>query len=157
MKFLKFIEDDEKIKYSQVNAIRDPISLLVKVPGTNKVRFAYGLNIFLGSPLETKPALVGHFLACHMDIDDTYEQPQVIILPKDALKIQEFDIPSIGSFDAKLKLKKDTTKTWFTTKTATTVMGLAKVLPFPAFLAYDDFNEDIPAHIIYEQIQEINE
>ena len=36
MKFLKFIEDDDKSKYPQVNEIRDPISLLFKVPGRNK-------------------------------------------------------------------------------------------------------------------------
>ena len=36
-------------------------------------------------------------------------------------------------------------------------MSLAKILPLPVFLAYDAFNEDIPAHIIYEQIQDIDE
>ena len=36
-------------------------------------------------------------------------------------------------------------------------MGLAKALPLPEFLAYDAFNEDIPAHILYELIQDIGE
>ena len=81
------------------------------MPGTNKVRFTYGLNIFLGSPLETKPELEGNFLGFHEDIDDISEQPWVIVLPKYALKIQDVDIPSIKALDAKLKLKKDRIKT----------------------------------------------
>ena len=36
-------------------------------------------------------------------------------------------------------------------------MGLEKMIPLPAFLAYDAFNGDIPAKIIYEQIQDIDE
>ena len=151
------MEDSNEIKYHKVNAIRDPLSLQVKLTVMNKVQFEYGINLFLGSPLETKPSLEGQFLVCHEDIDNTPEKPQVIVLPKDALKIQDVDIPSIGDFDAKLKLKKYITKTWFTTKTATTVMGLAKIPPLPSFLAFDAFNEDTPYHIIDEQIQDNDE
>ena len=49
----------------------------------------------------------------------------------DALNVQDVDIPYIGNFDAKLKLNKDSTKTRFTTKTATTVMGLAEIIFLP--------------------------
>ena len=157
MQFLKFMDDVNKSRYPQANTIRDTLSLLVKVSGTNKVQFAYGINILLGSPLETERALEGHFLAFHDYIDDTSKQTWVIFIPKDALKIQGVYIPSIEAFDAKLKLKKYSTKTWVATKTTTTIMGLAKLHPLPAFLAYDYFNEDIPAYIIYERIQYIYE
>ena len=36
-------------------------------------------------------------------------------------------------------------------------MGIAKMFPLPAFLAYDAFNEGIPSHIIYYWIQDIGE
>ena len=157
MQFLKFMDDANQSKYPQVNAIRDPLSLKFKVPGTNKVRFFYELNIFLGYLLEAKPVLERHFLACHEYINYTPKQPWAFVLPKDALKIQDLDIPSIEAFDDKLKLKKNSTKTWFTTKTANMVMCIAKILPLPVFLEYDAFNEDIPAQNIYEQIQEIDE
>ena len=55
MQFLKFMEDDNESKYPQFNAIIYLLSILVKVLGTNNFRFAYGLNLFLGSPLEAKP------------------------------------------------------------------------------------------------------
>ena len=106
------MEDADESKYPQVNAIVDPLYLLIKVPGTNKFRFLYGINI-------------------QQDIDDTSEQPRVIVPPMDALNVQDVDIPYIGNFDAKLKLNKDSTKTRFTTKTATTVMGLAKIIFLP--------------------------
>ena len=125
------MEDDNDGKYPQVNAIKHPLYLLIKLPGTNKVQFVYGINIFLGSPLETKPALEGQLLACHEDIYDTTKQPPVIVLPKDSLKIQDVDISTIEDFDGKLKLNKDSTKTWLTTKTSTTSIGLAKMLPLP--------------------------
>ena len=75
--------------------------------------------------------LSGHVSRTKRRKKDTSEQPQVIVLPKDAIKIQDVEIPSIEAFDAKIKLKKDITKTWFTTKTATTVMVLVKMLPLP--------------------------
>ena len=71
MKFLRFMEDDDESKYTQVNAIRDPLSLLVKAQGTNKVQFTYGITLFLVSPLETKPEPEGYFLAFHEYIDAT--------------------------------------------------------------------------------------
>ena len=73
----------------------------------------------------------------------------VIVLPKDSLKIQYFDILSIEYFDAKLELKKDITKNVFATNTVSMVVGIAKILPLPEFLSYYDFNEDIPPHIVY--------
>ena len=152
MQFLKCMEDANESSYPQVNATRDPLPLMVKVPGMNNFQFLYRLNTSLGSPLEAKTALEGHFLAYHKEIDDISKQPRVIVLPKVALNIQYTDITSIESFDANLKLNKYSTNTWFTTKTATMVMSLSKI-----FLAYDAFNEDIPAHIIYEQIQDIDE
>ena len=71
MQFLEFVEDFDESKYPQVNAIRYPLSLLIKVPVTNKLRFAYRQNLFLGSQLKTKAVLEGHFLAYHKYIDDT--------------------------------------------------------------------------------------
>ena len=82
MKILKFMEDADYSKYTQVNEMRDMLYLLVKAPGTNKVRFSYGKNVFLRSPLEAEPALEGHFLAYHEDIDYTCKQPRVIVIPK---------------------------------------------------------------------------
>ena len=134
---------------------RTPAPMLLQVPGTNKVRFITGLAPFLGDPLAPPSPLHNTLLAIDQDIDDSGEPPKALRLPDDTLKIQRVLAPEISVVVEDLKDKKeDEGKAWYTEATVRdkTHCEVAKVVPCPAYIAYDAFVEDVSAVVILERV-----
>ena len=134
---------------------RTPAPMLIQVPGTNKVRFITGLAPFLGDPLAPPSPMRNTLLALDQDIDDHGEPPKVLRLPDDALKIQKVLAPAITVVLEDLKDKKDDEgKHWYTETTVRdkTQWDMAKVVPCPAYIAYDAFVHDVSAVVLLERI-----
>ena len=134
---------------------RTPTPMLIQVPGTNKVRFLTGLAPFLGDPLAPPSPLRNTLLALDQDIDEPGETPKVLRLPDDTLKIQKVLAPDITVVQEDLKDNKDDDgKPWYTETTVRdkTHCEVAKVVPCPAYIAYDAFVHDVSAVILLERI-----
>ena len=134
---------------------RTPAPMLLQVPGTNKVRFITGLAPFLGDPLAPPSPLSNTLLAIDQDIDDSGEPPKVMRLPDDTLKIQRVLAPEILVVVEDLKDKKeDEGKAWYTEATVwdKTHCEVAKMVPCPAYVAYDAFVEDVSAVVLLERV-----
>ena len=134
---------------------RTPAPMLLQVPGTNKVRFITGIAPFLGDPLAPPSPLCNTLLAIDQDIDDCAEPPKVLRLPQDTLKIHRVLAPEISVVVEDLKDQKDDDgKAWYTEATVRdkTHCEVAKIVPCPAYVAYDAFVEDVSAIVLLERI-----
>ena len=135
-----------------------PVSVLVKVPSTNRVKFLLGMSPCLKDPFSEQPSAVhGDILAIHGDIDDPQESPSIITLPADALEQKQVKIPHPTAFRAKLEAADNecTGSMWFTTRWLTGdpfTQHLAKVAPLPPYLVYDALNTEVEAHKLYDRL-----
>ena len=155
--FLDFIQKEDQSSYGALASTTTPTPLLIKVPGTHRVRLLTGITPYMQDPFEPEPSqLIGQFLAILQDIDRKEQEAQVIRLPNDILKINNIMAPTPLQFETKLKQKDDNGagKPWFKQDAVKdNNIPLALVCPLPPYLAYDAFTDDIPAHIIWERIK----
>jgi hypothetical protein len=86
------------------------------------------------------------------------ETPKVVQLPEQLLELFEVTVPTEDEFAEKLvsrtaSNKKDNGVAWFKGNSVTKKVPLPMAMPFPAYLAYDAFTDDVPAHILWERIR----
>ena len=160
-KLLQLMQTLTPPTYGNINYIETPVPMLVQVPGTNRVRFMLGLTFYMGNPMEELSPLHSKFLALHQDLDEASDTPQVVVLPDDLLKFNAVNAPTDKQFEAMLKSKQEAQEgdtIWFKESTVKqTSFQLPKAIPFPPYLAYDAFTEDIPAHVMYERVKDVED
>ena len=103
--------------------------------------------------------LHGHFLAIQQDIDDPSDTLQVLALPPDIIKIHKIQAWTHEVMAAELpKERVDPNTPWCREQDVkTSFVEVAKVVPCPLDLAWDAFQDDIPAHIILERILSVED
>ncbi len=160
-KLLQLMQTLTPPTYGNINYIETPVPMLIQVPGTNRVRFMLGLTFYMGNPMEELSPLHSKFLALHQDLDEASDTPQVVVLPDDLLKFNAVNAPTDKQFEAMLKSKQEAQEgdtIWFKESTVKqTSFQLPKAIPFPPYLAYDAFTEDIPAHVMYERVKDVED
>ena len=77
--FLTFLQTDPKHTGTLALTAAKPMPLLIKVPGTCRVKFILGLAPCFGDPFTGQPSpMHGSLLAIDRDIDDVLESPTVL-------------------------------------------------------------------------------
>ena len=157
--FLTFLQTDPK-DASTLTLTTKPIPLLIKVPGTCKVKFILGLAPCFSDPFATQQSeMHGELLAIDGDIDDVLESPTVRKLPATLLDIREVVCPSAAAFQAKMEQNPQTGRgtEWFKARDlsgdAKEPQAVAMVAPFPPYLAYDALTGEVDAHVVYDRIE----
>jgi hypothetical protein len=167
-KLLQLMQTLTPPTYGNINYIKTPVPMLIQVPGTNRVRFMLGLTFYMGNPMEELLPLHSKFLALHQDLDEASDTPQAVVLPHDLFKFNAVNAPTDKKIEDMLKSKEvaqegDTIMLkskevaqegdtiWFKEITVNqTFVQLPTAIPFPPYLAYDAFTEDIPASCMNE-------
>ena len=153
-KLLTYITSSPRT-YDDLAATGLPFPMLIKVPHTHYVRFITGLAPLIKDPFSQPDNLHGELFAIMQDIDRVDQSPQVIRLPKSALKVQDIMLPTDEQWLEKITKKEDATdgKVWFKeTAVKTNTEALAMVCPFLPLWGYDAFTEDVPAHVLWERV-----
>ena len=157
--FLTFLQTDPKDP-STLTLTTKPVPLLIKVPGTCKVKFILGLAPCFSDPFATQQsAMHGALLAIDGDIDDVLESPVVRKLPAKLLEVREVLCPSETTFHTKMEehVQNGPGTEWFKardlTGAAKETRELAMVAPFPPYLAYDALTGEVDAHVVYDRIE----
>ena len=157
-KMLQFITSATPEQYATLITSKMPMALLIKVPDTHMVRFITGLAPFMQDPFSAAPAssLEGNFLSIMQDIDSPTEAPIPLELPLDVIKINAVMAPTQTQFSEKIARNDDATTglPWFTQNAVKdTTVQVPTAVPFPPYLAYDAFTQDVPAHELWERVQ----
>ena len=156
-KMLRYMEANTTGDYSQLSATTSPTPLLVQVPETNRVRLICGTAKYYSNIFNEAPSpLHNKLLAIEQDIDETNDPPTIIELPDDALQIIEMQVTSQEDFEEKVQANHDQAnkgKKWYAEKDTGDTTTAPKAMPFPAYIAYDAFTKDIPAHEMWERVK----
>ena len=136
-----------------------PVPVIIKVPGTNKIKFILGIAPCFQDPFATSTsAMHGEILGIDGDIDDPGETPVVRRLPKTVFNLRKIQTPAPDVFEEKLQQADDGRdgKEWFKQSKLTGekwTAQLAMVAPLPPYLAYDALNTEVEAHKLYDRIK----
>ena len=157
--FLTFLKTNPK-GASTLTLTTKPIPLLVKVPGTCKVKFLLGLAPCFSNLFATQQSeMHGELLAINDDIDDVLESPVVRKLPATLLDVREVICPSSATFQAEMGVnaQNGTGTEWFKAQdlsgTAKEPQALAMVALFPLYLAYDALTGEVDTQVVYDCIE----
>ena len=153
-KLLTYIKSTPRT-YDDLAATGLPFPMLIKVPHTHYVRFITGLAPLIKDPFAPPDKCHGELFAVMQDIDHVDQSPQVIRLPKSALKLHDVMLPTDQQWFEKIAKKEDATdgKVWFKEATVkNNTEELSMVCPFLPLWGYDAFTEDVPAHVLWERV-----
>jgi len=115
---LCLIQSQDPVEYAKLADTSAPMPVLIKVPGTGRVRMLLGLAPYVADPfLATNSPLDGKFLALKEDIvDELDEAPPVITLSDTVLTMIEVIMaPTTEQFVERMVKKDDKNDgaTWF--------------------------------------------
>ena len=152
---LRLITDQDQSQFYKLGQTSAPMPVLVKVPGTCRVKLLLGLAPFLQDPFNTQSSVDGKFLALREDIDDPTEAPTVLTFPTSIMTIKDTRLPTIDQFHTKIIKNDDSGEgnPWFKQSKVNHKEKVAKIAPCPAFLAYDALMDEVEAHVIWERLQ----
>ena len=157
--FLTFLKTDPK-DTGTLALTTKPIPLLIKVPGTCKVKFILGLAPCFSDPFAGQPSPIhGSLLAIDGDIDDVLESPTVRKLPDTLLNMRKVLCPSNKKFLTKMEehIQNGSDAEWFKARGLPTAdreeVDLAMVAPFPPYLAYDALTTEVEAHVLFDRVE----
>ena len=157
--FLTFLKMDPK-DIGTLALTAKPIPLLIKVPGTYRVKFILGLAPCFGDPFAGQPSpMHGALLAIDGDIDNVLESPTIRRFPDMLRNIKIVQCPAQETFLTKMEEHRqggNGTK-WFKVHSLAAddkeELDLAMVAPFPPYLAYNALTAEIDAHVLYDRLE----
>ena len=157
-KLLKLIKTSPAFELGRLTLMHMPAPLLVQVPGTNKVCTIHGVAPFLGDPFAEKAQLEGKLLGLDGDIDLPTDRPGVLLLPPDFFVTTQVTIPKQKALEDKILTKpRNAGTSWFRAATIpaedATTAEMAKAIPFPLYMLYNNLFDDAPAHVVWERVR----
>ena len=128
------------------------VPFIVAVPGrTRNVKVVYGIGA--GCRLTGLMAndLGEDILVLNVDIDPLFSMPVAHQLPKDALIPKPAKIPTMVQFLFQRKKQNQSGPFWLQNKEVRKTSKLTNLIPIPALLVYNSFNDHIDSVIVLER------